>query len=75
MAGETTLVVTPTIPTRAKKSKLRRWGEMAIAPLKVVTNRPSNHRDWSPDLMVLPEAEFNGDEVTIRNVRNFTYRT
>ena len=75
MARETTLAVTPPIPTRAKKSKLRRCGEMAIAPLKVVTNRPSNHRDWSPDLMVLPEAEFNGDEVTIRNVRNFTYRT
>jgi len=36
---------------------------------------PSNDRDWSPDLAVLSRAEFNGDLVTIRNVRNCTYRT
>lgn len=36
---------------------------------------PSNDRDWSPDLAVLSRAEFNGDLVTVRNIRNCTYRT
>ena len=36
---------------------------------------PSNDRDWSPDLAVLSRAEFNGNRVTIRNIRNCTYRT
>ncbi|MFV1966400.1 MAG: DUF4105 domain-containing protein [Pirellulaceae bacterium] len=35
--------------------------------------RPSNQRDWSPDLAVLPYAEFDGDLVTIHNIRNCVY--
>jgi hypothetical protein len=34
---------------------------------------PSNTRDWQPDVARLPSAEFAGDRVTIRNVRNFAY--
>ncbi len=37
--------------------------------------RPSNTRDWSPDQAVLPTAEFEGDTVHVRNVRNTVYRT
>lgn len=40
-----------------------------------VTERPSNERDWSPDQAVLPRAELDGDRVTVRNVRNFEYRS
>ncbi len=36
---------------------------------------PSNDRDWSPDLAVLSRAEFTSHYVTIRNIRNCTYRT
>jgi hypothetical protein len=36
---------------------------------------PSNDRDWTADLAVLSRAEFNGDLVTVRNIRNCTYRT
>ena len=36
---------------------------------------PSNDRDWSPDLAILPYAEFRGDEITIRNVRNCVYES
>jgi hypothetical protein len=36
---------------------------------------PSNHRDWAPDLAVLPYAELDGSRVTIHNVRNCTYLT
>jgi hypothetical protein len=37
----------------------------------------SNDRDWVPEHRLLPRAEFDGDRVTIRNVRNcefFSYR-
>jgi hypothetical protein len=35
----------------------------------------SNDRDWKPEVAVLASATVNGDEVMIRNVRNFEYRT
>jgi len=37
--------------------------------------RPSNDRDWQPDVTVLSYAEINGDLVTVHNIRNFDYRT
>ncbi len=37
--------------------------------------RPSNFRDWRPELAVLPTAEIGPSEITIRNVRNCTYFT
>ncbi len=36
---------------------------------------PSNDREWLPDVARLPSAEINGDSITIRNVRDFTYRS
>ena len=38
---------------------------------KIVT--PSHFRDWAPEQAVLPTAEFRGNQVTIRNVRNCQY--
>ena len=35
--------------------------------------QPSNHRDWAPENAVLSTAEFDGDLVTVRNVRNNIY--
>jgi hypothetical protein len=35
----------------------------------------SNDRDWQPDVSVLPYATFDGDLVTIHNIRNFDYRS
>jgi len=37
--------------------------------------QPSNDRDWQTDVAVLPFATFDGDLVTIHNIRNFDYRT
>lgn len=37
--------------------------------------RPSNDRVWATDQRVLSVAEFDGDIVTVRNVRNFRYRS
>jgi hypothetical protein len=36
---------------------------------------PSNEREWLPDVARLPAAEIDGDLITIRNVRNFVYRS
>jgi Domain of unknown function (DUF4105) len=36
---------------------------------------PSNDRDWLPDVSRLPRARFDGDLVTISNVRDFHYRS
>jgi hypothetical protein len=37
--------------------------------------RPSNDRDWQPEVAVLPYATINGDRVTVHNIRNFDYHT
>ena len=36
---------------------------------------PSNDRDWAPELSRLSTADFNGNLVTVHNVRNCDYRT
>jgi hypothetical protein len=36
---------------------------------------PSNNRNWQPDVAMLPSAVFDGNMVTIRNIRNCDYRT
>lgn len=37
--------------------------------------QPSNQRDWQEDVARLPFATFDGDLVTVHNIRNFDYRT
>ncbi len=39
------------------------------------TIRPSNDRDWQPEVAVLPYATFDSKLVTVHNIRNFDYRT
>ena len=36
---------------------------------------PSNDRPWQTDVSVLPYATIEGDTVTVRNIRNFDYRS
>jgi hypothetical protein len=36
---------------------------------------PSNERGWQPDVARPPVAEIQGDELVLRNVRNFEYRS
>jgi hypothetical protein len=37
--------------------------------------QPSNARDWSPDQARLATADFDGDALTVHNVRNARYRS
>jgi hypothetical protein len=37
--------------------------------------KPSNERDWQPDVAVLPYADISGDRVTLHNIRHCDYRT
>jgi len=37
--------------------------------------KPSNDRDWQPDVAVLPYADIAGNQVTIHNIRNCDYHT
>ncbi len=36
---------------------------------------PSLDRNWTQDQKILPDITLNGDHVTIRNIRNISYRT
>jgi hypothetical protein len=36
---------------------------------------PSNDRQWQPEVAVLPYATFDGDLITVHNIRNFDYQT
>jgi hypothetical protein len=36
---------------------------------------PGNDRHWQPDVALSPTAEISGDRLTVRNVRNFEYRS
>lgn len=62
----------------------RRWRWRALGAFVVVfaallawwnTIAPSNDRDWKPEVARLPSATIDGDQVTVRNIRNFDYRT
>jgi hypothetical protein len=63
---------------------LRRWRWRAFAAftalfvlLLVAWNgiAPSNDRAWEPENAVLAYATIDGDHITLRNIRNFDYRT
>ena len=63
---------------------LRRRLVVPLLPLAVAfvallawwsTIEASNDRAWQRDVAMLPSAEIEGDVVTLRNVRSFTYRS
>ena len=50
-------------------------GAAALVLVVWGSTRPSNDRDWQPEVAVLPHATIDGDRVTVHNIRNFDYRT
>lgn len=59
----------------------RRWGVLiflglfAVVLVAWLSMKPSNDREWQPDVAVLPYAEVDGDAVIMHNIRNLDYRT
>jgi hypothetical protein len=47
---------------------------IALVAVWELTIRPSNTRDWQPEVAEAPYAEIEGDTVVIHNFRNFDYR-
>jgi len=63
---------------------LRRWRWRALATYALIYAgllawwtgiAPSNDRHWRPEVAIMPAVSIDGDRVTIRNIRNFSYRT
>jgi hypothetical protein len=50
-------------------------GAFALVLVVWGSARPSNDRDWQPEVAVLPYATIDGDRVTVHNIRNFDYHT
>jgi hypothetical protein len=48
-------------------------GAIALIAAWWLTIRPSNTRDWQPQVAETPYVEINGDQVVIHNFRNFDY--
>jgi len=60
----------PTAPLTAEQIRIPLDGiEEELAKVE----QPSNYRDWSPDQALLASANFQGDRVTVHNIRNCTY--
>ena len=48
---------------------------VAVVAVKWVSIQPRNDRDWKMVHSVLPRADFNGDRVHVRDIRNFSYQS
>lgn len=48
---------------------------LAIPLFALILKQPRLDRDWSPDQEVLATADVSGDDITIHNIRHFTYRS
>ena len=48
---------------------------IAILGWWLLAIKPSNDRQWQPDLAQLPYATIDDDMVTVHNIRNFDYRS
>jgi hypothetical protein len=62
---------------RPQSRRTQLWFFTAFALVLVwwLTIRPSHDRPWKRETAVLPNARVDGDEVTLKNVRNFHYRS
>lgn len=64
--------------------KLKKAGKIALCAFIILAlawtvfallTPPRTDRDWNTDQAILPGITINGDVVTIKNIRNFEYRT
>jgi hypothetical protein len=74
------LVLLGTVVARAALGSRVRSASLSLVTFAAVlawwgTLRPSSDRDWAPDVARMPMAEVRGDELTLRNIRNFDYHS
>jgi len=72
------LFLTSSVVLSWSRRAARRWMAVGLWIALVVWWRfipPSNDRAWQPDVARPPMATFEGDVVTIQNVRDFRYRS
>ena len=62
---------------RERRGRTIQWFLVATAAVFGwwLTISPSQLRDWAPEVSLLPKATFEGDNVTITNLRDFEYRS
>jgi hypothetical protein len=60
---------------RRPRVRIAFFATVAIVLVAWQFKAPSNDRDWTPDVALLPYAEFEGDLVHVRNVRFCRYRS
>jgi hypothetical protein len=69
---------TEPLPAAAESPKTARQSiaaMLASSPRARTPNKPSNSRNWRPDLAVLPVADIGGDRIKLYHVRDCVYRT
>ncbi len=79
-SGGFALVAVVLILAGLGKRRRRAWGAFLVLFALVLAAwwlliPPSNHRNWQPDVAVLPWAEIVDDMVTVHNIRNVEYRS
>ena len=79
-SGSFALVAAILIFTGLRKHRRRAWSAFLVLFALVLAAwwlliPPSNHRNWQPDVAVLPWAEIVDDMVTVHNIRNVEYRS
>ncbi len=73
-------VVTPSVPRipprfLSPRAKTHNYLNLILGDLEAQATEPDNDRNWKPEVAVLASATFNGNLVTVRNIRNFDYIT
>ena len=72
-----TLVAIAGLATRQRRGRSIALFTLLFAALLLWWSgiKPANDRDWQSDVAVLPAAEIDGSRITVRNIRNFDYRS
>ena len=75
------LKTTPVVDTPAAATDVQKQPRRTISAILAsngmtkTQNRPSNFRNWRPDLAVLPVADISGDRIKLYHIRDCVYRT
>ncbi len=66
---------TPVQPTASTAPQEAMYPSLKLNGDLVKWVKPSNQRDWAPELAVLARADFQGRRVTVHNIRDCHWRT